>query len=99
MAFAEWTQNNEVSFSKVWFSDEAHFHLDGIVNKQNVQFWMSENPRVIQEKVHHALRVTVWVIISRHGLLGQIFFEETLNSELYLSILSNTFVPPLLATG
>jgi hypothetical protein len=30
MALAEWAQNN------VWFSDEAHFHMDGVVNKQNV---------------------------------------------------------------
>jgi hypothetical protein len=38
MTFAEWAQNNEVSFNDVWFSDEAHFHLDGVVNKQNMQF-------------------------------------------------------------
>jgi hypothetical protein len=36
MEFAEWAQNNEVPFNKVWFSDEAHFHLDNVANKQNV---------------------------------------------------------------
>jgi hypothetical protein len=36
MAFAEWAQNNEASFNNVGFSDEAHFYLDGVVNKQNV---------------------------------------------------------------
>jgi hypothetical protein len=36
MAFAEWAQNNEVLFNSVWFSDEAHFHVDGVVNKQEV---------------------------------------------------------------
>jgi hypothetical protein len=36
MAFSEWSQNNEVSFNNVWFSDEAQFNLDGEVNKQNV---------------------------------------------------------------
>jgi hypothetical protein len=97
MVFAEWAQNNEVSFNNVWFSDEAH--LDGVVNKQNVRFWASEHPRVIHEKVHHASRITVWVAISSHGLLGPIFFEETVNTERYLSMLRNTFVPQLLATG
>jgi hypothetical protein len=60
---------------------------------------MSENPCVTHENVHHAPRITVWVAISSHGLLGAIFFEETVNSEGYLSMLHNTFVPHLLATG
>jgi hypothetical protein len=32
MTFAEWA-NNEVSFNNVWFSDEAHFHVDGEVQE------------------------------------------------------------------
>jgi hypothetical protein len=40
-----------------------------------------------------------WAAISSHGLLKPIFFEETVNSEQYLSMLHNTFVPHLLATG
>jgi hypothetical protein len=43
MAFAEWAQNNEISFNNVWFSDEAHLHLDGVVNKQNVRFWACDS--------------------------------------------------------
>jgi hypothetical protein len=99
MTFAEWAQNNEVSFNNVWFSDEAHFHLNVVVNKQNVWFWASENPRVIHEKVHHALRITAWVVVSSNGLLWQIFFEETVNSERYLSMLRIRFESHLLATG
>jgi hypothetical protein len=99
MTFAKWAQNNEVSFNNVWFSDEVHIHLDGAVNKQILQFWASGNPRVIHEKVHHAPRITVWVAISSHGLLGPICFEETINIEHYFHMLHNTFVPHLLATG
>jgi hypothetical protein len=54
---------------------------------------------VIHEKVHHAPRITVWVAISSHGLLGPIFFEKTVNSERYLSMLCSTLVPYLLAGG
>jgi hypothetical protein len=64
-----------------------------------VRFLMSENPCVIHGKVHHAPRITVWVTISGHELLGPIFFQETVNSERYLSMLRNTFVPHLLAVG
>jgi hypothetical protein len=38
MVSAEWAQNYEVSLNNGWFSDEAHLHLDGVVNKENVQF-------------------------------------------------------------
>jgi hypothetical protein len=59
----------------------------------------AQNKEVIHEKVHHAPRITVWVAISSHGLLGPIFFEETVNSEHHLSMLHNTSVPHLLVTG
>lgn len=45
--------------SKIILSDEAHFHLDGFVNRQNCRVWGSENPRVISEKQMHSQRVTV----------------------------------------
>jgi hypothetical protein len=38
MAFAGWVQNNEVSFNSVWFSDEAHFRLDSVVDKVHAWF-------------------------------------------------------------
>jgi hypothetical protein len=54
---------------------------------------------MIHEKVRHALRITVWAAISSHGLLGPIFFEETVNSVRYLSMLPNTFVLHRLSAG
>jgi hypothetical protein len=54
---------------------------------------MSESPCVIHEKVHHAPRITVWVTISSHGLLRPILFEETVNSERYLTF--NSWSAPI----
>jgi hypothetical protein len=62
-------------------------------------FGASENSHVVNENVHHAPRITVWVAVSSHGLLMPIFFEETVNSGCYLSKSCNTFEPHLLATG
>jgi hypothetical protein len=56
MKFAHWVQNNDVSFNNVWFSDEAHLRLDGVVSKQNMCFCAPDNPRAIHEKLHHAAR-------------------------------------------
>lgn len=36
--------NNTFDVMKVWFSDEAHFHLDDYVNKQNWCNWGVRTP-------------------------------------------------------
>ncbi|GBN37906.1 hypothetical protein AVEN_265072-1 [Araneus ventricosus] len=48
----------------IWFTDEAHFHLNGFVNKQNWRFWGSENPHLCEEKPLHSLKVTAWVALA-----------------------------------
>jgi hypothetical protein len=50
---------------------------------------------VVHEKVQRAPRITMWVAISSHGLLGPVFFEETVNNGHYLIMLCSTFVPEL----
>ena len=40
-------------------SDEAHFHLDGYVNKQNCRFWAAENPRELHQRPLHTVKVSV----------------------------------------
>ncbi|GBN29079.1 hypothetical protein AVEN_201701-1 [Araneus ventricosus] len=45
----------------IWFTDEAHFHFNGFVNRQNWAFWGSENPHLCEEKPLHSPKVTAWV--------------------------------------
>ena len=41
-------------------SDEAHFHLNGSVNKQNFRYWASQNPHEVHERPFQSPKVTVW---------------------------------------
>ena len=60
---------------KVWFSDEAHFHLNGVVNTQNYRFWGQTNPRLDPvEKPLHSPKVTAWCALSARGIIGPFFF-------------------------
>lgn len=78
--FVDWVlENQQVDgdfVKKIIFSDEAHFHVDGYVNKQNCRIWGMENPRVVQEQPMHAQRVTVWCGFWTGGVIGPYFFEN-----------------------
>ena len=81
--FARWEEEKQQTLNNVCFSDEVHFHLDGgVVNKQNVRFWATENPHALHEQ-HHGPRSTVWIVLSSYGLIGTFFYEEIVNSKRY----------------
>ncbi|GBN63229.1 hypothetical protein AVEN_188110-1, partial [Araneus ventricosus] len=65
----------------IWFIDEAHFHLNGFVNKQNWRFWGSENPHLCEEKPLHSPTVTTWVAVCSRGIIGPFSMRETISSE------------------
>jgi hypothetical protein len=76
----------------LWFCDEAHFHLDGFVNKQNTRFWVSENPHRVMEMSLHPAKYTVLCVVSKQGLFGLIFLEGTITSQQYLQPLQNEVI-------
>ncbi|GFX32088.1 uncharacterized protein TNCV_4099371 [Trichonephila clavipes] len=55
--FVEWAQNEMAvapDFQKrILFSNEAHFWLNGYVNKQNCRIWSEANPQVYVETPLH----------------------------------------------
>lgn len=104
MEFANWALENPEVINNIWFSDEAHFYMDGAVNKQNLRFWSESKPEFYEEKTLHSQHVTAWAAMSSSGIIGPYFFEErgettTVSTDRYLGILDNKFIPELTRRG
>ncbi|GFV90307.1 uncharacterized protein TNCV_4380221 [Trichonephila clavipes] len=73
--FVEWAQNKIAvvpDFHKrILFSDEAHFWLNGYVNKQNCRICSEANPQVCVETPLHPEKLTVWCALWAGGILLQ----------------------------
>ncbi|GFV18442.1 uncharacterized protein TNCV_4468781 [Trichonephila clavipes] len=52
-------------------SDEAHFWLNGDVNKQNGRIWSEANPQVYVETPLHPEKLTAWCALWAGGILLQ----------------------------
>ncbi|GFS95235.1 putative DD41D transposase [Trichonephila clavipes] len=73
--FVEWAQN-EIAVvpdfhKRILFRDEAHFWLNGYVNKQNCRIWSEANPQVYVETPFHPEKLTVWCALWAGGILLQ----------------------------
>ncbi|GFW60985.1 reverse transcriptase [Trichonephila clavipes] len=51
--------------------DEAHFWLNGYVNKQNCRIWSKANPQVYVETPLYPEKLTVWCALWAGGILLQ----------------------------
>ncbi|GFU75408.1 hypothetical protein TNCV_2861241 [Trichonephila clavipes] len=56
---------------RMLFSDEAHFWLNGYVNKQNCRICSEANPQVYVETPLHPEKLTVWCALWAGGILLQ----------------------------
>ncbi|GFT39282.1 hypothetical protein TNCV_2422061 [Trichonephila clavipes] len=73
--FVEWAQN-EIAIvpdfhKRILFSDEAHFWLNGYVNKQHCRIWSEANPQVYVETPLHPEKLTFWCALWAGGILLQ----------------------------
>ncbi|GFT04437.1 hypothetical protein TNCV_1929571 [Trichonephila clavipes] len=71
--FVEWAQN-EIAVvpdfhKRILFCDEAHFCLNGYVNKQNCRIWSEANPQVYVEPPLNPEKLTVWCALWAGGIL------------------------------
>ncbi|GFX07890.1 putative DD41D transposase [Trichonephila clavipes] len=103
--FVEWAQN-EIAVvpdfhKRILFSDEAHFWLNGYVNKQNCRIWSEANPQVYVETPLHPEKLTVWCALWAGGIIGPYFIKNdeghnvTVNGDRYRAMITNFFIPEL----
>ncbi|GFW61403.1 DUF4817 domain-containing protein [Trichonephila clavipes] len=103
--FVEWAPN-EIAVvpdfhKRILFSDEAHFWLNGYVNKQNWRIWSEANPQVYVETPLHPEKLTVWCALWAGGIIGPYFFKNdeghnvTVNGDQYRAMITNFFIPEL----
>ncbi|GFV77292.1 transposable element Tc3 transposase [Trichonephila clavipes] len=82
-------------------NDEAHFWLNGYVNKQNCRIWSEANPQVYVETPLHPEKLTVWCALWADGIIGPYFFKNdeghnvTANGDRYRAMITNFFIPEL----
>jgi hypothetical protein len=55
---------------------EAHFHLNGTVNINNLRYWAPENPHNIHKLTLHSAHFTVWCVVVPFCVIGPYFFKE-----------------------
>ncbi|GFW38127.1 DUF4817 domain-containing protein [Trichonephila clavipes] len=98
--FVEWAQNKIAvvpDFHKrILFSDEAHFWLNGYVNKQNCRIWSEANTQVYVETPLLPEKLTG----ALYGLVESFFKNDeghnvTVNGDRYRAMFTIFFIPEL----
>ncbi|GFX15195.1 transposable element Tc3 transposase [Trichonephila clavipes] len=78
--FIEWAQN-EIAVvpdfhKRILLSDEAHFWLNGYVDKQNCRICSEANPQMYVDTPLHPEKLTVWGALWAGEIIGQYFFKN-----------------------
>ncbi|GFX41362.1 putative transposable element [Trichonephila clavipes] len=92
---ATWREvNRKVDYRKnrlrSLLNGEAHFWLNGYVNKQNCRIWSEANPQVYVETLLHPEKLTVWCALWAGGIIGPYFLK---NDEGHNVTVSGAVVP------
>lgn len=76
----------------IWFSDEAHFHLNGSVNSHNNIYWSKQEAKEVNQQLAHSPKITAWCALSAQGIIGPYWFEEndetvTITQDRYMTVI------------
>lgn len=72
----------------VLFSDEATFHLNGVVNRHNARIWGSENPHAVFDTIRDSPKLNTWCGLMHNKFIGPFLFSGmTITANTYLDML------------
>lgn len=74
--FQKMAKDDNQFLNNLIMSDEAHFCLNGCINKQNNRFWGKSNPRELHHHQLHPQKCTVWCGVMADRVIGPYFFEN-----------------------
>ncbi|GFU58925.1 uncharacterized protein TNCV_4732051 [Trichonephila clavipes] len=100
--FVEWAQN-EIAVvpdfhKRILFSDEAHFWLNGYVNKQNCRIWSEANPQVYVETPLHpenCLFGALYGLVESLVRTSSKTMKATALQSMVIAMITNFFIPEL----
>lgn len=82
-------RQDPVIHTKIIWSDECTFSINGIFNRNIHRHWSQENPRVIVEtNFQRRFSLNVWCGILGNRLIGPFFIDGSLNQEKYYQLLT-----------
>lgn len=91
-------ENDPDLLSKIIFSDEATFYLNGKVNRHNIRIWGTQNPHTTHEIERNSPKVNVFCAVTERSVYGPFFFEwPSVTGDTYLDMLQNWLLPRLQA--
>lgn len=79
--------------TKIVWSDEASFKLNGSVNRHNCTYWGLHNPHFTVDHHVNLPGITIWCGLSSRGLIGPFFFDATVTGSVYLNLLRHFIMP------
>ena len=90
------TTSVRLQSGNILFSDEATFHICGMVNRHNCRIWGNERPDDTLEWQRDTPKVNVWMGITKQTMYGLFMFvENTVTGGTYLNMLEQFLEPQL----
>ena len=62
--------------NRIFFTDEATFHISGVVNRHNSRIWGAENPHVFREVERDSPKVHVWCGLFHDRVIDPFFLTR-----------------------